>query len=304
MKYKYKKLLYLLGLTSMLTLNSCSNDNEEKFETNTEISDENIETDKSDCNHLDEDSLEIKTLSDGSKYVSAANFFYSKRENFLDNNRIIEIKGVNNTYDYFLTQSEYLPLFSNSVIQDIINSSECSDHIRYLEDTDNNSFGIFIDTPNYDFSLNSYLADYETIKETFTKENVSFDKYLYSLACSDWYYIRESYTLSSDTTSELNKIDVIVKSEYRIDFNKSSDCRDFSGSICLNSSMNELEATIDEEKFYELTSLLAAYAEEDKTVEQFLEENDELMKELFGLEYEMFIEDINSMSYTLTKPTK
>lgn len=303
MKYKYKKLLYLLGLTSMLTLNGCNRDNvhnvnNETTETNEEPTEQ---ADKKICNHLDENSLNVKTLSDDSKYVSAANFFYSARENFLNNNRIIEMKGIDDTYSNFLNESEYLSLFSNPVIQDTLNSSECKGYIRYSENHDDNIAYLNIDAPQYKLSISSYLADSEMIKEIFIKDNVTFKKYLHSITYDNKYSINESYTLSSNATAELNKIDVIVESDYRFDFNKSSNCSDFNGSICLNSSMNELEEEVNEEEFYELTSLLGSYAKEDKSVEQFLEENDELMKEMFGLKYEMFIEDTKATSYTLKK---
>lgn len=312
MKYKYKKLLYLLGLTSMLTLNGCNKDNlsEVNMET-TEMSDENI------CSHLDKENLNVKILSDGSKYIPEANLSYSIREKFLNNNRIIEFKDTDNIYfDNLANNNEYLTLFNNPVIQKAISGYinvmkteypvEILENRIYYEDIDRNSITIDIDAKNYNLFVNSSLTDFEIIQEKFINENAIFDKKLHTNKYETYRSISEEYILSSVETENLNRIKVSVCANYKLEneliAEENYNCSDFSGFLKLNSGVSEIEVEISEEAFYELTSVLANYAKEDKDVEQFLEENNELMEEMFGIEYEKIIEDAKEISYTLTKP--
>jgi len=318
MKSNYKKLLYLLGLTSMLSLTACNKEAEEIE--STQIVNECLE------NHLDKNTLQIITLSDGSKYVKDSSVFYATRERFLNNNRIFTFEPEYLNYEYYENlekNNNYLYLLSNSevlnhityFIQEVHNSYSDYDEEEiinalniykekenslYLDMTykfNNTDFG----DSTYIFEITHNLADSEQIDIEYNNNKIKFNKYLYfNILGNTTYKGIEQYIL----TSKLNQMKIEICSEYYL--NKDLILEDnytcnkerlFAKTVAiLSDGVDTLEIDISETQFEQLATLLTEAVKQNMDFEQFIEKNEKLLTEIFGEDYRVFFE-INNKTY-------
>jgi len=308
-KSNYKKILCLLGLS--LALTAC-NKEEDK-----EIVIDCVES------HLDKDNLNVQTLTDGSKYVKDADVLNSIREQFLKNNNILNLENVDTDSVYFeqlVNNTEYMHMFENSEIRkiiiwtmeqlqkiypddnpaDIIISSECYRDANMFDD-------IYIYIPIkvndkiYFFDFTSNLKDKECVDIDLESENIIFSKFMRTMNHSKDYDIIQSYALSAIEKTDLNKVNISISSNYSLNKDLVMTgiylCEDFEGKLTLNNGEDKIEVDVSEEQYNQLATLLTNAAKQDKMVSQFLEENKELMIELYGKDYLRFIEITQSFTY-------
>lgn len=298
----------------MLTLNGCSNS---KVKIESEIEDECLD----ECleNHLDTDSLKIETLSDDSKYIKDASLFYSIRERFLNNNSIINFENIeldNSSFETLKNNSNYLYLFDNDKIKNHITYfmtvvsatdvvKENQERKIYEEDEDSVSINLgYVNNGDkkYTLSISSELAESERVDEDFLTNTIDYSKYIYiDKIGNNRFYVIEQYNLSSIEKNDLDKISIDIQLKYNLYKDmltkENYSCDGYEANITLNNGEDSLQGNLTETQFDKLSNLLTQAAKEEKTVKEFLEENEELMGELYGGEYQKFIEITKTIEY-------
>lgn len=294
----------------MLALNGCSNS---KIKIESEIGDECLE------NHLDTDRLKIETLSDDSKYIKDASLFYSIRERFLNNNSIMSFENIeldNSSFKTLKNNSNYLYLFDNDKIKNHITYfmtvvsttdvvKENQERKIYEEDKDSVSINLgYVNNGDkkYTLSISSELADSETVEEAFLNNTIDYSKYIYiDKIGNNRFYVIEQYNLSSIEKNDLDKISIDIQLKYNlykdILTKENYSCDGYEANIILNNDEDSLQGNLIETQFNKLSNLLTEAAKKEKTVKESLEENEELMVELYGEEYQKFIEITKTIEY-------
>lgn len=327
-KNNLKKLLYLLSLTSMITLSGCNHTNDQIEDTEIEIELNNEET--KNCHHLNKNIMTYTTLSDGSKYIKSADIMSAIRYNFLnENSLLVDIEYDGFDIDKITDENKFYGLIdcpevrksiilnsgyfnelvdiNNYTVMDIIyRENDINNSIYYNSSTD-----LYNDFYNYDSGFNhSLIIDTNLSNKDITIESVTYDNVNASKHCTiskrdNEYNVEQSYSYVTLDKEDLNKIKIDLKQEYFLDeemiLNGDYSCSDYKGILVLDNIDEQIEVELDEETFNYILSKMIESAVLENPTGQFLEENEELISNLYGDDYQMFIEKTKSISYTLTK---
>lgn len=331
-KKNFKRLIYVLSLSSVMSLTSCGSNQKVVEEPIIKISDDNIDEEnikdkiisenKCSNNHINESVLNIDTLDNGKEYINDANVKLAIRDKFLNINMIASQNSIDNArINEIIDSTEYLYLFNNDLIRsniqnyisngDIVfnhklTNEEILNLMQYKEDKIEKKaqFGLAFDDNDttYEFYVNSSLASYETVKESVSTNEITYTKKctIYNINVDD-YYMDNNYTLSNTLNSNIS---IFLNTSYDLNMNdlinKNYSCDNFKSSLILNNAEDKIEVVLTEEQFNNVNNLLFLSVTENNTVEQFLKNNDELLNNIYGESYKAFIEK-NEKVLTLKK---
>lgn len=341
-----KKMLLCAGMaTYLITFKGC---NDEKVETNlimsqtedvetnlimSQIEDvdkiieqlNNIQIEKiplKSCvlNHLDQNSLDIKYLTSGSKYITNESLFYSIRENFLESNS-------NFKYDIF--DSEKVDEIFNSVIN--LNYYE-NDQIKYyigefidlLQVKYNKEFTSeeILELISYKEQINNYYTYFgfsyksddvinELVLESISgnSENLSIKvkndnnllhktnmiyPHVYDI---DKFMVDQKYTLNLENILVVTLVDRWSISKREI-INENYTCDSCTCKLALRVGLETIEIELNEEQNIKVLNAINNASLNKYTLNEFLIINNDLFVELFGVNYLDFLEiNQNSLSY-------
>lgn len=323
-KNRLKQLLYLLSLTSMLTLNGCNSSNNK----NSKIE---IKLENQDCHHLNEKKLENITLSDGTKYIKSADIMSAIRYNLLNKNNLLDnVSYDEGAFDNILTENKYYNLIDSPEVRKSIainynlftkifekEKYNMLDACTYEEDIISNnvhfSSGTDLYTKYYDINtefdynmtIDTNLSTSDKTKESVTYENIFISKSSEILKKKDDYNVEQSYNYVTVDKQDLNKIQFVLTQEYTLNeeeiLSGNYSCKNYKGTLTLDNIDEKITIELNEELFDYLLTKMIKSAKDEKTTQEFLEENEEIISNLYDDEYQLFVEKTKSIKYTLTK---
>lgn len=260
--------------------------------------------------HFDESVLNIETLDNGSKYISDINVKSSLRKKFISNNNILNstysgdsrVQEIFNNVKYlYLFDEETVKAYVEQFIKDRENkfkikltTDEIIEQMMLSNDFNKISYILTFDSgsKNYYFNLYSNLTSYESIMEEVKCKNINFSKnqVIYNMKNNE-YDIKQNYVLSSSKNSN-DSITIELNCEFEIsnsDIINNCKCHDSKNVLYMKKGPEYISILVNEIISSEIIKLMVASVNNEVSMEQFLIDNNDILKDLFKEQYDEFI---------------